>query len=91
MKAINMEKIYAKTKTTTKKIKVNEAIVGLQSAMNDIHKFTHIKIDNATYNYIVTYFGLNLLRRTHSEKDYDELFNSFLDEEEIEKTKESEA
>ena len=89
MKAINMEKVYIKTNKTTKKIKVNEAVVGLQSALNDIIRHSGIKIDENTYNMIVTYYSLHLLARTHNKKDYEEMFDSFL-EEEIE-DKESEA
>ena len=91
MKAINMEKVYKTTKANTKKIKVGEALVGLQSALNDIKKNTSIVIDDDTYNMIITYYSLHLLSRVHDEKEYQELFDSFLEEVIEEKEKESEA
>lgn len=89
MKAINMEKVYKTTKANTKKIKVGEALVGLQSAMNDIKKNTAIKIDDDTYNMIVTYYSLHLLSRVYDEKEYQEIFDRCL--EEVVEEKESEA
>ena len=87
-KAINMEKVYKKTHSVSKKIKVKEAVMGLEKTLSELVKNGVIKLDNDTRNIIVTYFSLRLLATTHDQKEYDEMFNSFLDEEEI---KESEA
>jgi len=91
MKSINMKKVYQKTISVTKKIKVNEALMGLQRTLNDINKSSGIKIDISTSNAILTFFSLNLLSITHDEKEYQEMFDGFLEGEIKENSKESEA
>lgn len=86
-----MKKVYQKTISVTKKIKVNEALMGLQRTLNDINKSSGIKIDISTSNAILTFFSLNLLSITHDEKEYQEMFDGFLEGEIKENSKESEA
>lgn len=78
MKQLDGKKVYQKAIKTTKKIKVNEAVVGLGKALTEMRKNNKIKIDDETFNTIITYYSLMLLARTHDTKEYNEIFNSCL-------------
>ena len=87
MKQLDGEKVYKIARATTKKIKVNEAVVGLAKTLTEIRENNKAQIDDEVFNTIIIYYSLMLYARTHNSKEYDEMFNSCL----VGSEKESEA